>query len=526
MTEVPLGDVPPLRLGFCHAYAVRAGGLGDVYLCRREIEPRHVAVKRLHDEIARMPGAAQRFIDECRMWMRLGHHPNIVTAISAHAAPPEPPMLVLEYVPRSLRDLLEDGPLSVSAILRIAAGICDAMEHLQAVFPSFVHLDLKPENVLITDDGQPKVTDFGLAKVRSLVPAPGATARSTGLVGTPAYMSPEQCLLLPTTVASDVYAFGCLLCEMIVGRGPFPDASQADDYLVAHVREPPSLPDARHGHGLRALVASCLDKQPMRRPRSFAAVREALEAVAAGHGITLPQPVAPAVPDDQRMLYAQGLVNVGAHPEARQSAEAVRSDSSHPSARLWATTLIARSYLDEGRPDLAAPFLDVGDDWLEGVGPVIVGAYWNEVGRVSADPQAAERAYQRAVDIVPDASVGWWNLATVQYQLSKVDLAISSATRALEISGDLRYFTGLCEMLRWERRFAEAMQVARAATRYHPTAPQAWAAVAAVIIDENGLEASVDELGQELQRLAAIDDPGTWSRQAEQLVARLYPPEA
>lgn len=525
MTHVSLSDVPPLRLGFCHAYAVRAGGLGDVYLCRRDIAPDHVAVKRLHDEIARVPGAAQAFIDECRIWMRLGRHPNVVTAISAHAAPPEPPMVVLEFVPRSLRDLLREGSLGLATLLKIAAGICDAMEHLQTIFPDFVHLDLKPENVLITDDGQAKVTDFGLAKVQSLVPMAGAgDERSTGLVGTPAYMSPEQCLMLPTTVASDVYSFGCLLCEMIAGHGPFPGASQVDDYLVAHVNEPPVLPRDPHSRALRDLVARCLEKQSAQRPQGFGEIREALDAVAAAHGIGLPRPISPPVPDDQRMLYAQGLVNLGSHAEAREAAQAVLEDSDHRAGKLWATTLIARSHLDEGHPDLAAPYLDIGDDWLDGVGPVIVGAYWNEVGRIATDLEDAERAYQRAVDLVPDASVGWWNLATVQYKLSKVDVALASARQALQNSGDLRYFTGLCDMLRWENRLEEAMRVARLAIRYHGTAPQAWTALANVLIDEHGLDVSPEVLGQELRQLigtAATADPDTWSQLAEQLISRI-----
>src|SRR4051794_11441288 len=108
----PLDCVPPLRLDKCEPYDVRTGGLAHVYLCRRSrLDPDHVAVKRMREELAGDRVAADMFVDECRVWLRLGAHPNVVTAVSSHWVPPEAPLIVLEYVEMSLREVIARGPV-------------------------------------------------------------------------------------------------------------------------------------------------------------------------------------------------------------------------------------------------------------------------------------------------------------------------------------------------------------------------------------------------------------------------------
>lgn len=523
MTEIPVESVPPLRLGFCQVFGVRAGGLAHVYLCQRSIDPSPVAVKRLREDIARAPQASGMFVDECRVWLRLPRHPNVVAAVSAHAAPPEPPMVVLEYVPQSLRDLLRSGPLTLSTVLSIARDVCFGMEHLRSTYDGFVHLDLKPENVLITEDGTAKVTDFGLAKVQATAMS---DSRSTTLAGTPAYMAPEQCLLLPTSISTDVYAFGCVLTEMATQARPFPDARTADDYLHSHVHERPTLlTDRPMAPGLLTVLDDCLQKDPARRPQSFGEVRLSLERIAEAALVTLrPAPVAEAVPDDQQLAYAQGLANIGAREEARQIAESVLASTQENAGQLWAITLIARTHNDDGNPQLASTYLERGGDVHEGVGPVIVGAYWNELARVATTRERATELYRKALEFVPEASVGWWNLAVTQVQMGAVDEAIASAREALKHSRDLRYYTGLTTILREGNRLHEALEVAQQAVTDHPAAVEAWAEFAYALVDQTGIEVDRDRLALDLYRLRqtfAADDEQEWRIRVEELLDRL-----
>lgn len=422
VTEADLDDVPPLRLASCHAYAVRRGGLGDVYLCRRDISPSEVAVKRLHDDIARIPGAAQAFVNECRTWMRLSPHPNVVTAISAHWAEPEPPLVVLESVAHSLRDNIRAMGLGLARAVEVGVDICNGMLHISRTLPGFVHQDLKPENILIDDTGRAKVTDFGLAEIprETRQAYPQAEPESTGLVGTPAYMSPEQCLLLPRTATADIYSVGCVLWEVFTGRHPYPEAVTVEDFLDAHIRQAPdlALPRRRErgADQFRDLVERCLRKEPGERPPTFADVRDGLQTIARAQGIAATESNQTAhAPHDTQLQLAQGLVTLGEYDEGRRRAQTVYDETDLNSGKLWAATLIARSYSDEARIEDAAAWIRTGEGWVrDDVGPVIVGAFWNEAARASDDLRAAERLYRRAVDIVPDASIGWWNLALAQ----------------------------------------------------------------------------------------------------------------
>ena len=273
------------------------GGMGDVYLSRDIRLGRKVALKMINVARAESPQEVQRFLFEARTTARF-NHPHIVTVYAAGVHEGFP-YLALEFLDgENLRQRMESAQLSVKEVMRVclavAEALCEAHEH------GVLHRDLKPENVLIPKDGRVRVVDFGLAKVVSdaLGPptaqdtpaeGPGAAMASTqqyaqsmrfGLQGTPSYMSPEQWMGKDVSEASDIWALGVMLFELVVGRRPFEAPTPLQlAAVVANVDPAPTLDDALGApQELKDLVARCLEKSAADRP-SGPEVVEALQAL-------------------------------------------------------------------------------------------------------------------------------------------------------------------------------------------------------------------------------------------------------
>jgi beta-lactam-binding protein with PASTA domain len=213
------------------------GGMADVYLAHDRLLDRQVAVKVLSPTFASDPTNFERFRREAQSAAGL-NHPNIV-AVYDWGEDDDTPFIVMEYVPgQTLRDLIQGyGRLSPNEAARIAAEIADALSfaHEHGV----VHRDVKPGNVLITPQGQVKVTDFGIARADT-----GDPLTKTGSVlGTATYFSPEQAQGFSLDGRSDVYALGVVLYEMVTGDPPFTAASPVS-VAYKHVREAATPPSA------------------------------------------------------------------------------------------------------------------------------------------------------------------------------------------------------------------------------------------------------------------------------------------
>jgi serine/threonine protein kinase/tetratricopeptide (TPR) repeat protein len=246
------------------------GGMGAVYLAHDPRLARDVALKVLSPSLASSPGFRERFLSEARSCSRL-NHPNI-TIIHEIGEEDGLDYIAFEYVEgENLEALLErEGRLSIDRALEIGRDLASALTHAHG--RGIVHRDLKPANVVISTLGIPKILDFGLAKEMPLaITSEGDTlARLTQagmIVGTIAYMAPEQALGESVDARSDVFSFGCLLYELLSGRAPFQGATPAQvlDHLLHAEPEPlerirPDVPPA-----LVRVIARAMRKEAANR---------------------------------------------------------------------------------------------------------------------------------------------------------------------------------------------------------------------------------------------------------------------
>jgi len=260
------------------------GGMGEVYLAHDDALGRDVAVKALPEEFARDPERLARFRREARTLASL-NHPNIA-AIYGLEASGDVDCLVLELAEgESLR-----GPLPIARALEYARQVAEAVE--AAHEKDIIHRDLKPANVKVTPQGKVKVLDFGLAKPRwelegAQHPSPstgsGGQTLPGGIAGTPGYMSPEQARGEAADKQMDIWAFGCLLYELLTGTRAFPGETLTDSVAAVLDREPDwqALP-AKTPARIRELLRQCLQKDAGRRLRAIADARQTIEDVQRG----------------------------------------------------------------------------------------------------------------------------------------------------------------------------------------------------------------------------------------------------
>ena len=269
-------------------YEVRSllgsGGMGDVYLAHDTKLLRDVAIKVLQSDLVEDKTLLSRLKKEAQVIASL-NHPNIA-AIHEFAEYDGKPYLVLELVSgETLADKLQRGPLGLDEALEIARQIAEAVEAAHA--RGIIHRDLKPANIKITADGKVKVLDFGVAKQlwgEASLHTGNSARTATGLiVGTATYMSPEQTKGQAVDQRADVWAFGCVLYEMLTGRRAFAAPSMPEVLAAINQNEvdygalPASTPREVHD-----VLRRCLRKDLRRRLHSMADVRIALEEVQAG----------------------------------------------------------------------------------------------------------------------------------------------------------------------------------------------------------------------------------------------------
>ena len=248
--------------------------MGEVYLADDLKLGRQVALKLLPAAFRQDRDRASRFEREARAAAAL-NHPNIMAVYEVGHSDGQP-FIAAEYIQgETLAEVLSRGPLPEAEAIRVAKQIAEALA--AAHEKGIVHRDLKPANIKITPDGTVKVLDFGLAKLPQSPEAAGDSGERTGaglIVGTPAYMSPEQARGSPVDKQTDIWAFGAVIYETLTGKAAFRRATITDT-VAAVIHDEPDLPAL--AARLRPVVGRCLCKDLRKRWRDIADVRVALE---------------------------------------------------------------------------------------------------------------------------------------------------------------------------------------------------------------------------------------------------------
>ena len=266
------------------------GGMGVVWSAEDSVLKRTVAVKFLPQEVAENAERLARFQREAQLLASL-NHPNIAAVYGLHEAD-DHRFIAMEMISgEDLAQRLTRGPIPLDEALAMAQSIARALE--AAHESGVIHRDLKPANIKLTDDGNIKVLDFGLAKALDNVSDSGHASMSPTLttpatlagtiLGTAAYMSPEQAKGKPADRRVDIWSVGCVLFEMLTGARPF-QGDGISETLASVIMGSPAmeqLPDSL-SPGILRLLNRCLEKDPQRRLRDIGEARFLIEETLAG----------------------------------------------------------------------------------------------------------------------------------------------------------------------------------------------------------------------------------------------------
>ncbi|MFC1634692.1 protein kinase, partial [Planctomycetota bacterium] len=261
------GDLVGLKIGsFEIGEMIGRGGMGIVYLARDTKLDRSVAIKSMPAELQANSTAQMRFKREAKLLASL-NHPNIAVIHDIIEQDAGSGYLVLEYIRgQTLTERIAHKPLKLEDALSIGGQIAEAL--LGAYEQGVTHRDLKPGNVKITPEGRVKVLDFGLAKASGTQDekADSTITQPGRIVGTPAYMSPEQARGTPTDHRTDIWSFGCVMYEMLTGHLPFEGETATDTVARVLEREPDwqALPQQTPVN-IRVMLRRCLEKNPRQR---------------------------------------------------------------------------------------------------------------------------------------------------------------------------------------------------------------------------------------------------------------------
>lgn len=291
------------------------GGMGTVYLALHPIMGRKAAIKVLKPELARDESLVTRFFNEARAANAI-RHPNIIDIIDVGLLPEENvPYMLMEFLEgESLATRLERSkhlPLESAVEIAIQTASALAAAHSQGI----VHRDLKPDNLFLVPDEmidsgeRVKVLDFGIAKLRDDMRGSSMRTRTGAIMGTAAYMSPEQCqgLIERIDQRTDIYALGIILYEMLCGAPPFLSEGFGD-IIIMHVMrepEPPQLRNPTVTNAVSNAILRALAKDPDHRFQSMVEFQAALREHASPH--SMPSPVATAILDAAPSRPSHGM---------------------------------------------------------------------------------------------------------------------------------------------------------------------------------------------------------------------------
>lgn len=257
--------------------SIGKGGMGEVYLATDTRLNRRVAIKKLPDIYASDPNFVKRFLNEAQAAATL-NHPNAATIYSVEHYDGRP-FIAMEYVEgKTLDSMTPDEAIDLADFFEWFVPIADAIRHAHE--KGVVHRDIKPGNIMISADGTPKILDFGLAQVATGTLTRDSTITKPGqIIGTPAYMSPEQAEGKDVDARSDIFSFGVVMYEALTGVKPFTGDSFAEVVSKVLKHDPPPVRRLRREipADLSRLVTGCMKKDQQERIRDMSEVRAVLE---------------------------------------------------------------------------------------------------------------------------------------------------------------------------------------------------------------------------------------------------------
>jgi eukaryotic-like serine/threonine-protein kinase len=478
-----------------------AGGMGVVYRAHDTLLQRAVALKVLPSEAMADESRQRRFLQEARAASAL-NHPHIVTIYDVihedgvYA-------IVMELIEgTSLEALVERGPIPVQQALAIARQIADALGVAHAA--GIVHRDLKPANVIVTDRGQAKVLDFGIAKLDPMH-GPGTESNTRtaltmmgAVIGTASYMSPEQARGEPVDARTDVFSLGVVLYEMLSGRSPFAGPTLTAVLHKLLYEQPPdlmSLPGLDVPPAVAATVEHALAKNQGERYQSMEAVAAALEAISAGRSAPTDLSAVSAVPQSQLgrrrlipVVAVLSLILVGVLSVAGwkagwwRSPQTIATTGSVARTELPTTAFEAwkegQSHLErydrDGYTDRSIEAFQRAVDLKSDYAAAFAGlglAYWRKY-REQRDPSWLDKAEpnaRRAVELEPQLTIGTVALASVDIERGQLEAADGALADGLLRDPESADLLGARAYLRLRQRdFAAAAADAQTAASLRP----------------------------------------------------------
>jgi serine/threonine protein kinase/Tfp pilus assembly protein PilF len=311
------------------------GGMGVVLKSEDIKLKRYVALKFLPPEFMFSPEARNRFIREAQAAASLDH-PNICTVYEAEEQEGQVYIAMAYIDGRTLKERIAQKAISFDEAKNIAAQVAEGLE--EAHRKGIIHRDIKPANIMLTDKGQIKIMDFGLAKLESA----GDITKTSAVIGTVAYMSPEQALGKKIDARTDIWSFGCLLYEMLAGQGPFQAGHEQAVFHAIVNSDPQSISTLRDGvpNQLEKILEKCLQKDPRNRYSNTSSLIEDLKTVNVQNIA-----IAPSFPTQKPIPSIAVLPFADMSPEKDQDyfAEGIAEELIHALSRIQGLHVVSRT---------------------------------------------------------------------------------------------------------------------------------------------------------------------------------------